>query len=70
VEHHVRELFESAIAFSEKAMHTFGFSPEKSEQFLEAFRQRDADRLQTQLLSGIPATGNLPIKGESEAKPA
>jgi glutathione-regulated potassium-efflux system protein KefB len=70
VEHHVRELFESAVAFSEKAMHTYGFSPEKSEQFLDAFRQRDADRLQTQLLSGIPATGDLPLKGASEVKPA
>jgi glutathione-regulated potassium-efflux system protein KefB len=70
VEHHVRELFESAVDFSEKAMHTFGFSPEKSEQFLEAFRRRDADRHQTQLLNGIPAAGNLPLDGKAQAKPS
>jgi glutathione-regulated potassium-efflux system protein KefB len=59
VEHHVQELFESALSFSEKAAEEAGISREKSEQFFEAFRKRDADHFQMQLSSGIQSSGDL-----------
>lgn len=68
VECHVQEILESAVAFTEHAMREFGFSDEKSEQFLEAFRRREADHFQMQLLSGMPSSSDL--LAVAEARPS
>ncbi|MBX9458411.1 MAG: cation:proton antiporter [Rhizobium sp.] len=68
VEHHVQELYESALAFGERAVHEFGLGAEKAEKFYEDFRKQDAHRMETQLMSGIQSSGDLLLA--SQDKPA
>lgn len=59
VDHHVQELYESALTFGERAMHEFGLGADKAEKFYEEFRKQDAHRMETQLMSGIQSGGDL-----------
>lgn len=59
VDHHVQELYESALSFGERAVHEFGLGAEKAEKFYEEFRKQDEHRLQAQLMTGIQSSGDL-----------
>ena len=59
VDHHVQELYESALTFGERAMHEFGLGADKAEKFYEEFRKQDAHRMEAQLMSGIQSSGDL-----------
>jgi glutathione-regulated potassium-efflux system protein KefB len=59
VDHHVQELYESALAFGEHAMLEFGLGADKAEKFYEELRKSDAQRHEVQLMSGIQAGGDL-----------
>ncbi|MGV3549913.1 cation:proton antiporter domain-containing protein [Rhizobium sp.] len=59
VDHHVQELYESALHFGERAMHEFGLGADKAEKFYEELRKQDEHRLEVQLMSGIQSGGDL-----------
>jgi glutathione-regulated potassium-efflux system protein KefB len=67
VDHHVQELYESALHFGERAMHEFGLGADKAEKFYEDFRKQDTHRLEAQLMSGIQTGGDLLLNGKPAA---
>lgn len=69
VDHHVQELYESALTFGERAMHEFGLGADKAEKFYEDFRKQDAHRLEAQLMSGIQSGGDLLLSGKEAPAP-
>lgn len=65
VDYHVRETFESALAFSESALRTIGVPPEEAAEIVAEVRQRDAERLELEIAGGLGAgraliQGNVP----------
>jgi glutathione-regulated potassium-efflux system protein KefB len=70
VDHHVQELYESALTFGERALHEFGLGADKAEKFYEEFRKSDAHRLEAQLMSGIQSGGDLLLSGKESPTPA
>ena len=69
VDHHVQELYESALTFGERAMHEFGLGADKAEKFYEEFRKSDAHRLEAQLLRGIQSGGDLLLNNKETPSP-
>jgi glutathione-regulated potassium-efflux system protein KefB len=67
VDHHVQELYESALSFGERAMHEFGLGADKAEKFYEELRKQDEHRMEAQLMSGIQSGGDLLLSPKAAA---
>jgi glutathione-regulated potassium-efflux system protein KefB len=59
VEFHIRETFESALAFSEHVLVDLGFSAEEAKEAVDDARRRDEERLILQVAGGIQAGREL-----------
>ena len=59
VEFHIRETFESALAFGEHVLKDLGFSEEEARETIEDVRWRDEERLTLQVAGGLQAGRSL-----------
>ncbi len=59
VEFHIRETFESALAFSEHVLKDLGFPEDVARETIEDVRRRDEERLVLQVTGGLQAGRNL-----------
>ncbi|WP_426037247.1 monovalent cation:proton antiporter-2 (CPA2) family protein [Brevundimonas sp. DC300-4] len=59
VEFHIRETFESALAFGEHVLKDLGFSEDEARETIEDVRRRDEERLVLQVSGGLQAGRNL-----------
>ncbi|CAN5301642.1 monovalent cation:proton antiporter-2 (CPA2) family protein [soil metagenome] len=59
VEFHIRETFESALAFGEHVLKDLGFSEDEARETIEDVRRRDQERLTLQVAGGLQAGGSL-----------
>lgn len=59
VEFHIRETFESALAFGEHVLKDLGFSEDEARETVEDVRRRDEDRLTLQVAGGLQAGKSL-----------
>ncbi len=59
VEFHIRETFESALAFSEHVLVDLGFSAEEAREAVDDARRRDEERLILQVSGGLQAGREL-----------
>jgi glutathione-regulated potassium-efflux system protein KefB len=59
VEYQVRETFESALAFSENVLLGLGFDEEQARESIAEVRERDARRVQAELVGGLEAGRRL-----------
>ena len=59
VEYHIRETFESALAFGEHVLKDLGFSEDEGRETIEDVRRRDEERLTLQVSGGIQAGRGL-----------
>jgi len=59
VEFHIRETFESALAFSEHVLVDLGFSADEAKEAVDDARRRDEERLILQVSGGIQAGREL-----------
>jgi glutathione-regulated potassium-efflux system protein KefB len=62
VEFQVRETFESALVFSEEVLRGLGFDQEQARESIAEVRERDAQRVQVELVGGLEA-GRRMIRG-------
>jgi len=65
VDFHIRETFESALAFGQEALLQLDFTPEQAAETIEDVRRRDEERLTLQVAGGLQAgralmRGNMP----------
>lgn len=65
VDHHMREMFHSALALGGEALGTLGVDPEEIEEVAEGIRKRDAERLALQTAGDIYSGRSL-IIGNAE----
>ncbi len=70
VEFHIRETFESALAFGEHVLKDLGFSEEVARETIEDVRRRDEERLVLQVSGGMQAGRNLSRNNTSTPQPA
>ena len=59
VEFHIRETFESALAFGEHVLKDLGFSEDEARETVEDVRRRDEERLTLQVTGGLQAGRSL-----------
>ena len=59
VEYHIRETFESALAFGEQVLVDLGFNADDARETIEDVRRRDEERLTLQVSGGLQAGRNL-----------
>ena len=64
VEYHIRETFESALAFGEHVLKDLGFSEDEAFETIEDVRRRDEDRLALQVSGGLQA-GRALMRGNA-----
>ncbi|WP_428150528.1 monovalent cation:proton antiporter-2 (CPA2) family protein [Brevundimonas sp.] len=69
VEFHIRETFESALAFSEHVLKDLGFSEEEATETIEDVRRRDEERLILQVTGGLQAGRSLWRNNTSTPQP-
>lgn len=62
VEYQVRETFESALAFSRAVLSGLGFNQAQADEAIEDVRNRDAQRVELELVGGLSA-GRVLIRG-------
>lgn len=65
VDYHIRETFESAIAFSQVTLEAMGLDPDAAAEVIDEIRQRDARRFELEISGGLAAgaeqmIGNMP----------
>ena len=65
VDHHMREVFHSALALGGEALEVLGVDPEEIEEIAEGIRRRDAERLALQMTGDIYSGRSL-IIGNAE----
>ena len=65
VDHHMREVFHSALALGGEALEVLGVEPEEIEEIAEGIRKRDAERLALQMTGDIYSGRGL-IIGNAE----
>jgi glutathione-regulated potassium-efflux system protein KefB len=70
VEYHIRETFESALAFSEHVLIDLGFSDEDAREAVEDARRRDYERLTLQVAGGLQAGRDLARGNATTPEPA
>jgi glutathione-regulated potassium-efflux system protein KefB len=59
VDYHMRETYESAIAFGRTTMEALGVDPSEADEIVEDVRERDAQRVLAQVQGGIYAGMDL-----------
>ena len=69
VEFHIRETFESALAFGEHVLKDLGFSEDEARETIEDVRRRDEERLMLQVAGGLQAGRNLWRNNTSTPQP-
>lgn len=69
VEFHIRETFESALAFSEHVLKDLGFSEDEAHATIEDVRRRDEERLILQVSGGLQAGRSLWRNNTSTPQP-
>ena len=69
VEFHIRETFESALAFSEHVLKDLGFSEDQAHETVEDVRRRDEERLVLQVSGGLQAGRSLWRNNTSTPQP-
>jgi glutathione-regulated potassium-efflux system protein KefB len=69
VEFHIRETFESALAFGEHVLKDLGFSEEEARDTIEDVRRRDEERLILQVTGGLQAGRSLWRNNTSTPQP-
>ncbi|WP_298162693.1 monovalent cation:proton antiporter-2 (CPA2) family protein [Brevundimonas sp.] len=69
VEFHIRETFESALAFSEHVLKDLGFSEDEAHETIEDVRRRDEERLTLQVTGGPQAGRSLWRNNTSTPQP-
>ena len=69
VEFHIRETFESALAFGEHVLKDLGFSEEEARDTIEDVRRRDEERLVLQVTGGMAAGRSLWRNNTSTPQP-
>ena len=69
VEFHIRETFESALAFSEHVLKDLGFSGDEATETIEDVRRRDEERLLLQVTGGLQAGRSLWRNNTSTPQP-
>jgi glutathione-regulated potassium-efflux system protein KefB len=69
VEFHIRETFESALAFGEHVLKDLGFSEEEARDTIEDVRRRDEERLVLQVTGGLQAGRSLWRNNTSTPQP-
>jgi glutathione-regulated potassium-efflux system protein KefB len=62
VEFQIRETFESALAFSGEVLTGLGFEEEEAREAIEDVRERDEQRVELELVGGLPA-GRALLRG-------
>jgi glutathione-regulated potassium-efflux system protein KefB len=70
VEYHIRETFESALAFSEHVLIDLGFPDEEAREAIEDARRRDYERLTLQVAGGMQAGRGLSRGNATTPEPA
>lgn len=70
VEFHIRETFESALAFGEHVLKDLGFSEDEARDTIEDVRRRDEERLTLQVAGGLTAGRSLWRNNTSTPQPA
>jgi glutathione-regulated potassium-efflux system protein KefB len=70
VEFHIRETFESALAFGDHVLKDLGFSADEVRETIEDVRRRDEERLTLQVAGGMQAGGSLWRNNTSTPQPA
>ncbi len=69
VEFHIRETFESALAFGEHVLKDLGFSEDEARDTIEDVRHRDEERLILQVTGGLQAGRSLWRNNTSTPQP-
>ena len=69
VEFHIRETFESALAFGEHVLKDLGFSEDEARETIEDVRRRDQERLTLQVAGGLQAGRSLWRNNTSTPQP-
>jgi len=69
VEFHIRETFESALAFGEHVLKDLGFSEDEARETIEDVRRRDEERLTLQVAGGIQAGRSLARNNTTTPQP-
>jgi glutathione-regulated potassium-efflux system protein KefB len=69
VEFHIRETFESALAFGEHVLKDLGFSEDEARDTIEDVRRRDEERLTLQVAGGLQAGRSLWRNNTSTPQP-
>ncbi|WGM32088.1 monovalent cation:proton antiporter-2 (CPA2) family protein [Brevundimonas sp. NIBR11] len=69
VEFHIRETFESALAFGEHVLKDLGFSEDEARETIEDVRRRDEERLTLQVTGGLQAGRSLWRNNTSTPQP-
>jgi len=69
VEFHIRETFESALAFGEHVLKDLGFSEDVARDTIEDVRRRDEERLTLQVTGGLQAGRSLWRNNTSTPQP-
>jgi len=62
VEYQIRETFESALIFSQEVLTGLGFDEDEAREAVDDVRERDAQRVEAELIGGLPAGRSL-IRG-------
>ncbi|AQR62947.1 potassium transporter [Brevundimonas sp. LM2] len=70
VEYHIRETFESALAFSEHVLMDLGFSDQEAREAVDDARRRDYERLTLQVAGGLQAGRALSRGNATTPEPA
>jgi glutathione-regulated potassium-efflux system protein KefB len=70
VEFHIRETFESALAFGEHVLKDLGFSEDEARETIEDVRRRDEERLTLQVAGGLQAGRSLWRNNTTTPEPA
>ena len=69
VEFHIRETFESALAFSDHVLKDLGFSEDEARETIDDVRRRDEERLVLQVTGGLQAGRSLWRNNTSTPQP-
>ena len=70
VEYHIRETFESALAFGEHVLKDLGFSEDEARETVDDVRRRDEERLTLQVAGGMQAGRSLSRNNTTTPEPA
>jgi len=69
VDYHVRETFDSAVAFGEAALRELGVDADQAAQIAEEVRRRDAERFLTDVTDGVRAGSRLLLGNQPKPTP-